>query len=53
MKDRSDFDPAIKYGREQKLFVKREYLTLLGKETRFTENELQNDLKIIYTSIAG
>lgn len=47
----NDFDPYIKFGRDDKLFVKREALDQLKQETHFTEEELKN-LKTLYCNFA-
>ena len=47
----NDFDPAIKFGRDQLLFVKREALDFLVRETRFSEDEIKN-LKDLYVYFA-
>ena len=48
---KDDFDPSIRYGRDDKLFVKRECLDRLSSETRYSEEEL-NNLKTVYVSYA-
>ena len=48
---KDDFDPAIRYGRDNKLFVKRESLDKLSTETRYSEEEL-NNLKTVYVNYA-
>jgi Ca2+-binding EF-hand superfamily protein len=47
----NDFDAAIMFGRDDALFVKREYLDKFTALTRYTEEELKN-LKLIYVSYA-
>ena len=46
-----EFDPCIKYGRDNRLWLKRDAIEKLLKEVRFTESELQN-MMVIYTSYA-
>lgn len=48
---KEDFDHSIKYGRDEKLFLKRETITSLSQQVRYTEQELQN-LMIIYVNYA-
>ena len=47
-----DFDPYIRYGRDNQLFVKRECLDRLSNETRFSEDEL-NNLMLVYVNFAS
>jgi hypothetical protein len=35
-----DFDPCIKYGRDNKLFLKRDVINVLVLAVRYTEQEL-------------
>ena len=35
-----DFDPSIKYGRDNKLFLKRDVINVLVLAVRYTEQEL-------------
>ena len=46
-----DFDKSIKFGRDNMLFLKRETIERLNRETRYSESELQN-MKTIYTYFA-
>lgn len=46
-----DFDPSIKYGRDDKLFLKRDSITTLLSQCRYTEQELKN-LMIVYVNFA-
>ena len=46
-----DFDRSIKFGRDDKLWLKREAIERLSATTRYSEDELQN-LKTVYTSFA-
>ena len=48
---KEDFDHSIKYGRDEKLFLKREVITGLLFQVRYTEQELQN-LMVIYVNYA-
>ena len=48
---KEDFDPAIRYGRDNMLFVKRECIDRLTTETRFSEQEI-NNLKTVYINYA-
>lgn len=47
----NDFDPFIKFGRDNQLFVKREYLEKLNEVTRYSEDQIKN-LKTLYCSYA-
>ena len=47
----NDFDPAIIFGRDQLLFVKREALDILVRDTRYSEDEIKN-LKDLYVYFA-
>jgi Ca2+-binding EF-hand superfamily protein len=46
-----DFDPYIKYGRDNQLFVKRDALNNLSKITRYSEQEIKN-LMTMYAAYA-
>jgi hypothetical protein len=46
-----DFDPFIKFGRDNLLFVKREYLDHFKENTRYSEDEIKN-LKTLYCQYA-
>ena len=47
-----DFDPYIRFGRDNQLFVKRECLDRLSSETRYSEDEL-NNMMLVYTNFAA
>lgn len=47
----NDFDPFIMFGRDNQLFVKREYLEKLKEQTRYSEEQIKN-LKNLYVSYA-
>jgi hypothetical protein len=47
----NDFDPYIKFGRDNQLFIKREYIERLKDCTRYTEEQIKN-LKTLYVSYA-
>ena len=51
MLGKEDFDFSIKYGRDDKLFLKRESTTFLLNQCRYNEQELQN-LMIIFVNFA-
>jgi hypothetical protein len=46
-----DFDPYVKYGRDNLLFVKRQAMNSLLKTTRYTEAEIKN-LMTMYVQMA-
>ena len=46
-----DFDRCIKFGRDDMLFLKRESIDRLSRETRYSEPELKN-MKTVYTYFA-